>query len=187
MIPCFVGGKGMYASEATWEFKTAVMEFLLDSGLGIDVRFRYYQEKFPSKSAADLARLVCDPLEYFDPDWPIYWANKKDEGRSKEGVLTEFMLQLDARFRRSARVAIFGYDEAGFGTGVNTMRFVHEGKPVLGLYNPSIRKRDVNMSNILQLKLDYPFVVSIEQYSTPEELKAIITDWLASLAPYLAK
>lgn len=182
MIPCFVGGKGMYASETTWEFKTAVIEVLETSGLGYDVRFQYYRDKFPKKDVKELARLVCDPIEYYDPDWPLYWASKKDEGREKEEVLTEFMLQLDGRLRRRARAAIFGYDEAGFGTGVNTMRFIHEGKPVLGLYNPAIRKRDVNVSNILQLKIDYPFVVTLRQYTNPDELKALVIEWLGTLS-----
>lgn len=70
MIPCFVGGKGMYASETTWEFKTAVIEVLDTSGLGYDVRFQYYRDKFPKKDVKELARLVCDPIEYYDPDWP---------------------------------------------------------------------------------------------------------------------
>lgn len=177
-IPCYVTGKGMYASDPTWQFKTAVIELLERTGLGFDTRFRYYQEKFPDRQQSDLARLVCDPVEYYDPDWPLYWASKKGEGREKERVVTEFMLELDARFQRQAKVAIFCFDEAGFGSGVNVMRFIQSGKPILGLYNPAIRKRDVNFSNVLQLQIEFPFLFTLQQYDTIDALCSHIQTWL---------
>jgi len=181
MIPCYISGKGMYASETTWDFKTAVIEMLESSGLGYDTRFRYYREKFPEKNSADLARLVCDPVEYYDPDWPVYWANKKDEGKDQETVLTEFMLRLDNMFRRNAKVAIFCFDEAGFGSGINTMRFIYEKKPILGFYNPDLRKRDVNLSNIVQLEVEYPKLVTLVQYEHLDHIREALNSWLKKM------
>jgi hypothetical protein len=108
----------------------------------------------------------------------LYWASKKGEGRDKEWIATEFMLELDARFQRQARVAIFCFDEAGFGSGVNVMRFIQSGKPILGLYNPAMRKRDVNMSNVLQLQIEFPFLFTLRQYDTVDILCNHIQTWL---------
>ena len=177
-IPSYITGKGMYATQSTWDFKTTLIELLERTGLGFDTRFRYYQDKFPGRDGADLARLVCDPVEYFDPDWPLYWASKKDEGRDREQVATEFMFELDSRFQRQAKVAIFCFDEAGFGTGINVMRFAQSGKPMLGFYNAGFRKRDVNLSNVLQLQLEFPHLLTLLQYSSIDQLSAAAEAWL---------
>jgi hypothetical protein len=180
MLACYVSGKGMYASKATWEFKTRVIKFLETSGLGYDTRFRYYQREFPDLGLDELARLICDPIEYYDKGWPSYWANKKTEA-DKDTVLTEYMLQLDNRFRREARVNIVCFDEAGLGTGINAMRFIHEGKPVLGFYNPAIKKTGVNINNIIQLKIEYPELVTIEQYHETDDINRYLQQHLPGL------
>jgi hypothetical protein len=177
MIPCYVSGKGMYATATTWEFKSAVIEWLAASQLGYDTRFRYYQQEFPEMPIAHLARLICDPIEFYDRGWPVYWANKKD-GRDKDEVLTEYMWQLDEGFQREAKVSIVCYDEAGLGTGINTMRFLHKGKPILGFYNPAVRRYGVNINNILQLKLEFPRLVTLQQYESFEDIQRGVQQWL---------
>jgi len=179
-IPLYVSGKGMHATQATWEFKTLVITFLERSGLGYDTRFRYYQELLEEPDSGRLAQIICDPVEYFDPDWPAYWQNRR-QGRDKDTVITEFMLQLDSRFRRQARGAIMCYDEAGVGTGINTMRFLSQGKPILGFYNPALRKRGINLHNILQLPLEYPALVSLVSYDSPATIEEAVERWVKGL------
>ena len=180
MIPCYVSGKGMYASDPTWSFKTAVMLALEESGLGYDTRFRYYRDRFPDMPAAELARMVCDPVEYYDPDWPAYRAGLGADLDETEAA-TRFMLALDDRFRDEARAAIYCFDEAGFGSGVNAMRFLTRGTPLIGFYNPARRNPTLNLSNILQLRLDYPALVTLERYEAPEQIPPRVLAWLAEL------
>lgn len=180
MIPCYVSGKGMYATSTTWEFKSAVILMLEESGLGYDTRFRHYQQEFPDMPLERLARLICDPIEFYDQGWPVYWANKK-HGRDKEEVVTEYMWQLDKGFQAEAKVCIACYDEAGLGTGINSMRFLHAGKPILGFYNPVVRRFGVNINNILQLKLEYPQLVTLTQYETLEDIKNAVKTGLSGL------
>ena len=177
MIPCYVAGKGMHATSTTWDFKTTVFELLQSSGMGYDTRYRYYQNELPELSQGELGRLICDPIESYDKAWPSYWANKK-QGRDKEEVLTEYMLRLDDAFREEARVGIFCFDEAGLGTGINVMRFMAMGKPILGLYNPVIKQRGVNINNILQIRLDFPQLVTLETYENLDQLKSKVLGWL---------
>ena len=47
-IPCYVSGKGMYATDKTRQFKVTVIERLEAAGVGYDTRYRYYQQQFPS-------------------------------------------------------------------------------------------------------------------------------------------
>ena len=47
-IPCYVSGKGMYATERTRQFKVTVIEQLEATGIGYDTRYRYYQRQFPT-------------------------------------------------------------------------------------------------------------------------------------------
>ena len=177
MIPCYVAGKGMHATSTTWGFKTAVFELLESTGIGYDTRYRYYQNELPEVPADELGRLICDPIESYDKEWPTYWANVK-HSRDYEEALTEYMLRLDDGFRREAEVGIFCLDEAGLGTGINVMRFMAMRKPILGLYNLSEKKRGVNVNNILQLKIDFPDLVTLQAYKDLENLKAIVLQWL---------
>jgi len=180
MIPCYVTGKGMHASATTWSFKTGIIAMLEQTGLGFDTRYRYYRTKFPDLDAMELARLICDPMEYYDPDWPAYRDRRAPE-RGEEQAATEFMLGLDNRFRDEARAVIACYDEAGFGSGVNAMVFLQGGKPLLGFYNRQSLAPTTNLSNILQLGLAYPELVTLHEYHDPDEIPAVAKTWLENL------
>ncbi|TPW09429.1 MAG: hypothetical protein FD130_2528, partial [Halothiobacillaceae bacterium] len=107
-----------------------------------------------------------------------YWSHKKGEGHDKEEVLTEYMLLLDNRFRREAELALVCFDEGGLGTGINVMRFVQMNKPILGFYNPVIKKHGVNVNNILQLKLEYPTLVTLHQYHDWSDIQGSVVAYL---------
>jgi hypothetical protein len=139
-IPCYVSGKGMYATDKTRQFKVSVMETLEATGMGYDTRHRYYQQQFPTMAASALAQMICDPIEYYDRGWAAYQA-AHGAGCEADEVLTAFMLERDARFRQEAQVAIYCYDEAGFGSGLNTMRFLQAEKPILGFYHAEIKQQ----------------------------------------------
>lgn len=181
MIPCYVSGKGMFATTTTWTFKTLVIEALESSGLGYDTRFRYYQRQFPGMGRAALARLICDPIEYYDREWPEYFAARRDT-RDEVTAATEFMLARDERFRAEAQVAIYCYDEAGFGSGVNTLRFLSAGKPVLGFYSAERLSGTLNLSNVLQLGLEFPRRFTLQRYRQPEEIPGVVLEWLTGHA-----
>lgn len=180
MIPCYVSGKGMHATPTTWTFKTLVIDALETSGLGYDTRYRYYTAQFPDMERGALARLICDPIEYYDKEWPGYLAARGDT-RDEVQAATEFMLERDERFRAEARAALYCYDEAGFGSGVNTMRFLTAGKPVLGFYNAGRLGGTLNLSNVLQLALEYPRLFTLLRYREPEEIPAAVLAWLKEL------
>jgi hypothetical protein len=165
----------MFASDATREFKTLVIGWLEASGLGYDTRYRYYRVQFPDLEPARLARLVCDPIEHYDRDWPAYRARR---GRPESEALARFVAERDGQFRRAAQVAIYCFDEAGIGSGINAMRFLHEGKPVLGFYAAEATRRRVNLTNLLQLEVEFPHQVKLAAYSSPEHLTARLADWL---------
>lgn len=178
MIPCYVSGAGMFAGDATRSFKTLVIGWLESSGLGYDTRYRYYRRQFPELEPARLARLVCDPIEYYDREWPAYRAGA---GLPEAEALARFVAERDARFRGEARVAIYCFDEAGIGSGVNAMRFLHAGKPLLGFYARDEARRRVNLTNVLQLGVEFPDRVRLAAYRTPEEITARLAEWLPVL------
>jgi len=180
MIPCYVTGKGMYASATTWSFKTGIIAMLEQTGLGFDTRYRYYRPLFPHLETMVLARQICEPMEYYDPDWPAYRDRCVPEC-SEEQAATAFMLRLDNLFRDQAQAVIACYDEAGFGSGVNAMIFLHAGKPLLGFYNREALAKTTNLSNILQLALAYPERVTLHEYHHPDEIPAIARAWLEQL------
>jgi len=167
MIPCYVSGKGMHASDATWHFKTTVMALLQSSGL-----------EFPAMPDDEFSRMVCDPIEYYDKDWPDWQIAHKNSFENEDLLITAFFLERDRAFQAEAQVAIFGFDEAGFGSGVNAMRFIHAGKPVLGFYNPKRCYERYNIHNVMQLALDYPEVVTLRCYRDVEEIGAYVVEWL---------
>jgi hypothetical protein len=179
-IPCYVSGAGMYASDATRSFKTLVIGWFEESGLGYDTRYRYYRGRFPHLEPAALARLVCDPIEYYDADWPAYRARA---GVSEQEALARFVSERDARFRGEAQVAIYCFDEAGVGSGINAMRFLHAGKPIFGFYAADERARRINLTNVLQLAIEFPERVRLAAYRGPEEITARLAEWLAALPP----
>lgn len=181
MIPCYVGGKGMFATEKTRQFKIAVILHLEATGLGYDTRYRYYRQRFPGMATVELAGMICDPVEVYDPEWPDY-RDHNGGGLQEEVVLTKFMLLRDGGFRREARTAIMCYDEAGFGSGINTMRFITEGKPVIGFYSRESFHQGVNLINVLQLEQEYPGLFRFMRYSSHDDIIRALTPWLQSLS-----
>lgn len=178
MIPCYVSGAGMGATGTTRDFKTLVIEWLEASGMGYDTRYRYYRAQLPEFESAPLARLVCDPIERYDRDWPGYRAKS---GLSEPQALARFVAERDDRFRREARVAIYCFDEAGIGSGINVMRFLHEGKPVLGFYAVDPTRRRVNLTNVLQLEVQFPVQVKLAAYRAPADITARLAGWLPAI------
>lgn len=180
-IACYVSGKGMHATSTTWAFKTLVIQALESSGLGYDTRYRYYQPRFPDLPPERLARLVCDPIEYYDEDWP-QWRERHASEADETRLVTRFMLERDRRFRDEARVAIYCYDEAGFGSGVNSMRFLEAGKPVLGFHHArGAGASRLNLCNVMQLELDYPHLATLRTYRDATEIPSMVIAWLCGI------
>jgi len=177
MIPCYVSGKGMYASEVTWSFKTTILEILDKSQLGYDTRFQYYRKQYPDMLTEQLARMICDPVEYYDKDWEQYRATHQ-RSMSKAEMITRFMLERDNEFRSNAQVAIYCFDEAGFGSGVNVMRFLYERKPILGFLNQNTQHKSLNISNVLQLKAQFPDLIHLIDNYSLDSISDHITRWL---------
>lgn len=178
MIACYVSGAGLFATDATRAFKTLVIGWLEASGIGYDTRYRYYRAQFPDLEPARLARLMCDPIERYDRDWPAYRACSE---QPEPQTLARFVAERDEHFRRNARVAIYCFDEAGFGSGINAMRFIQEGKPVLGFYAAEATRRRVNLTNVLQLEMEFPHQVKLASYSVSEHITAQLAQWLPAL------
>ena len=178
MIACYVSGAGMFAGTATHDFKIAVIEWMESSGTGFDTRYRHYRKQFPELEPTRLARLVCDPIEYYDKEW----LGRAGRGDTQDGApLARFVHERDAEFRAAAQVAIFCFDEAGIGSGVNVMRFVHARKPVLGFYSADPARRRVNLTNVLQLALESPDWVKLAEYRTPRDVIGRLEKWLPAL------
>jgi hypothetical protein len=180
-LACYVSGKGMHATHRTRQFKVEVIDILESSGLGYDTRYRYYRTQFPEMDPGQLARMICDPIEDYDRDWADYLAAHA-VGQHQDKVITAFVMARDARFRREPQAAIYCYDEAGFGSGVNTMRFILEGKPILGFYNPDSRQRGVNLYNVLQWQMEFPTRVTPVRYGSLPEIRPTLLAWLLDLS-----
>jgi hypothetical protein len=181
LIPCYVGGAGMFAGGLTRSFKTLVIGWLERSALGYDTRFRYYRAQFPELGAEDLARRVCDPIEFYDRDWPAYRDAEVQAGLTAAEALAKFVVERDARFRNDAHVAIYFFDEAGMGSGINVMRFLYARKPLLGFYSADASGGRINLTNVLQLKLEFPQQVWLATYRTPDEITTQLGTWLPVL------
>ncbi len=181
MIPCYVGGRGKSARASTRDFKVAVFEFLESTGLGYDTRYRYYRRQYPDLSREDFARMVCDPIEGYDKDWPNY-RDRRSGSMSEERLLTAFVLEKDQAFRDEARAAIICYNEAGLGTGINSMRLLADGKPLIGFFLRDPTRGPVNVQNILQLELLYPSLVTLVSYDDLNEVTQRLTQWLTELS-----
>ncbi|MFQ5691477.1 MAG: hypothetical protein ACE5IM_00335 [Nitrospinota bacterium] len=176
----------MGATETTRAFKVAVILALESSGLGYDTRYRFYQRRFPDMDPEALARRVCDPVEYHDRDWKSVLAGRgpgrgREPGRDEEEVLAEFVTERDALFRHEAKAAIYCYDEAGFGSGVNSMRFLRDGKPILGFYGPESRRSGMNLTNVIQLGVEHPDRVTLVEYRSIDEVPPKVIAWLRGL------
>jgi len=181
MIPCYVSGKGMHASKATWNFKTTVMATLESSGQGYDTRHNYYRKQYPDMPADQFARMVCGPIENYDKDWPEWRTRNEPAFNTEDGRITAFFMERDRNFQNEARVAIYGFAEAGFGSGINTMRFIDAGKPILGFYNPDIKHGQLNIHNVIQLEMEYPELVTLHRYSDIDEIPERVTSWLKDI------
>ncbi len=182
LIPCYVSGKGMHATDTTRDFKVIVIQALEASGLGYDTRYRFYQKRFPEMNADELARMVCDPVEHYDKDWKGYLA-EQGVGRDEEEVLAEFIIERDSLFRQEAQAAIYCYDEAGFGSGVNSMRFLRDAKPILGFYRPESKEAGANLTNVIQLKIERPELVTLVKYRSLDEVPDRVDAWLREMRP----
>jgi len=167
----------MHATEITWSFKTSVINTLETTKLGYDTRFKYYRQQFPDMQTEQLARMICDPVEYYDKDWPEYRVRHK-RAMSKEEMVTRFMLERDMRFQQEAKVAIYCFDEAGFGSGVNIMRFLYNKKPILGFLNEENKRKSLNVSNVLQLKAQYPNLIHLIEYISLDDISKQVIRWL---------
>lgn len=179
MIPCYVSGAGMFAGVETHAFKIAVIVWLESTGIGYDTRYRHYRAQFPELEPARLARLVCDPIEYYDREWALRQARS---GAPDAALLTQFVQERDSRFRAEARAAIYCFDEAGIGSGINVMRFIQARKPVFGFYAANPARRRINLTNVLQLELEFPGRVRLAAYETPEDVTGRLEEWLPALA-----
>jgi hypothetical protein len=61
------------------------------------------------------------------------------------------------------------------------MRFINEGKPVLGFYAAEAVRRRVNLTNVLQLVAESPAQVRLAAYRAPEDVTARLAEWLSAL------
>ncbi len=181
LIPCYVGGRGMFATETTRRFKTVVMAYLEQTGLGYDTRYRYYRGLFPDMAPEALAEMVCDPVEYYDPDWPAYLEAHRGVCSEAKAVAA-FVLLRDGAFRDAAQAAVMCYDEAGFGSGLNSMRFIMDGKPILGFFHRDAVAHGVNLASVLQLEQEYPDTVRLLPYVTLDDITAQLMPWLRALS-----
>jgi len=171
----------MHASEITWTFKTSIIQLLEESNLGYDTRFEYYRKQFPDMQTEQLARMICDPMEYYDLDWDEYRALNK-RSMSKEEMATRFMLERDSQFQAKAHAAIYCFDEAGFGSGINVMRFLINKTPILGFMNEENTHKSLNVSNVLQLKAQFPNLIHLIEYRSMEDVCAHVEKWLKELS-----
>jgi len=181
MTPCYVSGKGMCATEITWSFKTSVIRALETTGSGYDTRYNYYRQQFPDMQTEQLSRMICDPVEYYDKDWPAYRSLNK-RTMSKEEMTTRFMLERDMRFQQEAQMAIYCFDEAGFGSGINVMRFLQAKKPVLGFMNEQNKHKSLNVSNVLQLKAQYPNLIHLVEYLSLDDISKQVLQWMEEMS-----
>lgn len=176
----------MHASEITWEFKTTAIQLLEETRLGFDTRFEYYRKQFPDMLTEQLARMICDPMEYYDLDWDEYRALNK-RSMSKEEMATRFMWERDSLFLSKAHAAIYCFDEAGFGSGVNVMRFLFNQTPILGFLNAENTNKTLNASNVLQLKAQFPDLIHLVEYRSMKDVRKHIILWLTDLNKFTSK
>lgn len=176
-IPCYVSGKGMHATDRTRTFKIEVIQTLESRAIGFDTRYRYYQSQFPEMDGPELAKMICEPIEYYDRDWAGYRATQIGDW-DEDAVLAKFVKERDDRFRREAQAAIYCYDEAGLGSGINTMRLLEAGKPILGFYHFDAQHHGMNVTNVLQLGLEFPALVTLARYRSLEDIQRVLLAWL---------
>ena len=171
----------MFATATTRDFKMAVVGMLEETGLGYDTRYRYYRRQFPELAAEKLAQMICDPIETYDRDWR-QWRVAQTQKVDEQTLITRFFLERDTQFRNEAHVAIICLDEAGFGSGVNVMRFIQGGKPVLGFYRDKTENYGVNIGNLIQLQIEYPQLIHLFAYQYVEDILGEVRRWLIAFS-----
>lgn len=171
----------MFATATTWDFKMAVVGMLEETSLGYDTRYRYYRRQFPELTSENVAQMICDPIENYDRDWR-QWRVAQRQEVDEQTLITRFFLERDSQFRNEAQVAIICLDEAGFGSGVNVMRFIKAGKPVLGFYRDTTEINGVNIGNFIQLQIEYPQLIHIFAYQHIEDVLSEVRRWLIAFS-----
>jgi hypothetical protein len=116
-------------------------------------------------------------------DWMTYRVVHM-RGQGEDKVITTIFMERDARFRRQARAAISCYDEAGLGSGPNSLRLIMENKPILGCYNPGVKDYRVNLHHILQLGSEFPRLVTLVGYGTIAAIRPKLLAWLQEVAAW---
>lgn len=81
-------------------------------------------------------------------------------------TLARFVAARDGKLRREAQVAICCSEGVGIGSGINAVRFIHEGKP-LDLYAAEAARRRVNLANMLHLEAESPAQVRLAAPAPP--------------------
>ncbi len=145
--------------------------------VGFDTRYRYYQTQFPDMDGLELAQMICEPIEYYDKDWVTYRTTQIGDC-DEDAVLAKFVKERDEHFRREAQVAVYCYDEAGMGSGINTMRLLEVGKPILGFYHVDAQNCGMNVTNVLQLALEFPALFTVARYHSIEDIQRVLVAWL---------
>jgi hypothetical protein len=171
----------MFATAMTRDFKMAVVGMLEESRLGYDTRYRYYRRQFPELTAEKVTQMICDPIETYDRDWR-QWRAAQTHEVDDQTLITRFFLERDSHFRNEAQVAIICLDEAGFGSGVNIMRFIQAGKPILGFYHDTTEYHGVNIGNFIQLQIEYPRLMHLFAYQNIEDILGKVRRWLIAFS-----
>jgi hypothetical protein len=82
------------------------------------------------------------------------------------------------------RAAIYCYDEAGLGSGLNSLRLIMENKLILGCDNPGVKDYRVNLHHILQLGSEFPRLVTLVGYGTIAAIRPKLLAWLQEVAAW---
>lgn len=61
-----------------------------------------------------------------------------------------------------------------------TMRFIQAGKRVMGFYAADPSRRRVNLTNVVQLEVEFPGQVLLAAYGAPDDITARLTEWLSA-------
>ena len=65
-----------------------------------------------------------------------------------------------------------------FGSGINVMRFLNAQKPILGFMNEENMSSSLNVSNVLQLKAEFPNLIHLIEYRTLEQINKEVIRFL---------
>jgi len=62
------------------------------------------------------------------------------------------------------------------------MRFIRDGKPILGFYRPGSVKTGVNPTNFIQLQSEHPERVTLVKYRSLDEIPDTVNAWLREMS-----